>query len=84
MFHVEEFNKVCGVLNRIHQEKRTKWDLRMPVVQWDYMAMCKNLSVEMIPKLRGRIETIILEERNPQAVAPTIGTVREDQDEGIM
>jgi len=46
--------------------------------------MCKSLSVEMILKLRKRVETIILEERNPHVIAPTIGIVREDQDEEIM
>ncbi len=38
----------------------------------------------MIPKLRTRAETIVLKERNPHAIAPTVGTLCEDQDEGIM
>lgn len=83
-FHVEAFNKVCRVLNIVHQVRRTNWDLRVLAVHWTCRAMCKNLSAEMIPKLRSRIETIFLEERNPHAIAPTVGTVREDQDKGIM
>lgn len=46
--------------------------------------MCKNLSVEMISKLKSTFETIILEKRNHHAIAPTVGTVRENQNEGIM
>jgi len=38
----------------------------------------------MIPKLKSRVETIILEEMNPHTITLTVGTVREDPDEGIM
>ena len=79
MFHVEAFMKVCGILNRVHQERQTDWDLRVPAGRWAYRAMCKNLSTKMILKLRSRVETIILEEKNP-----TVGIVHEDRDEGIM
>ena len=40
----------------------------------------------MIPKVRNEVETDICEgntKRNPQIIAPTVMTVREDQDEGI-
>jgi len=78
MFHMKAFNKVCGVLSKVHQAGQTDWDLHVPAIRWAYRAMCKNLSVKMIPKLRSRVKTIILEERNPHAIAPTVGTVRED------
>lgn len=38
----------------------------------------------MIPKLKSRVETIILEERNRHAIALTTGIVHKDPDEGIM
>jgi len=44
------------------------------------MAMCKNLSMEIIPKMMGRVEAIDLGGRNPHIV----GTICRDQDEGIM
>lgn len=81
---MEALNKACRFLNRVHQASQTDWDLCMPVVRWAYKAMCKNLSMEMILKLRNRVETKILEERNPHAIAPIVGTVHEYQDEGIM
>jgi len=84
MFHVEAFKKVCRVLNKVHQVRRTDWDLCVPVVRWASRAMCKNPSTEMISKLKSRIETIILEKRNPHKIAVTVGTVHEDSDEGIM
>lgn len=81
---MEAFNKVCKVLNRVHRARPTDWDLRMPAVRWAYRSMCKNLSAEMILKSRSRVETIILEERDPRAIAPIVGIVREDMDGGIM
>jgi len=44
----------------------------------------KNLSMEMILKLKNRVKTIILEERNPHAIALIGGIVREDLDKGTM
>lgn len=38
----------------------------------------------MIPKMWNRVETIISEERNPHVIAPIVGTICEDQDEGII
>ena len=40
--------------------------------------MCKNVSTETILKLRSRVETIVLEKRNPHAIAPIVGTIRKD------
>jgi len=75
---MEAFNKVCGVLNRVHQVRQTDWDLRVPAIQWAYRDMCKNLSAEMIPKLRSKVDSIVLKERNPHTIAPIVWIVRED------
>lgn len=63
--------------------RRADWVLGVPIIRWAYRAMCKKLSMEMISKLRSKVGTIILEERNPHAIAPTVGIVHKDQDEGI-
>ena len=44
----------------------------------------KNMSTKMIPKRKSRVETIILEERNPLAINAIVGKACEDKDEGIM
>ena len=83
IFHDRAFKKLCGIMNRVHQAKRTYWDLRIPVVRWAYRAISKNYSAEVIPTLKRRDETIRAD-NNPPKIAPTVGTIREDPGKGIM
>jgi len=46
--------------------------------------MYKNLTTKMISKPTSRVKTIMLEERNPYATTPIVGTVQEEPDKGIM
>ena len=48
--------------------------------------MCKTLSVETIPKVWNRVETVISKEnteRNPHVMAPALVMMRDDQDKEI-
>lgn len=53
----------------------------MPTVQLDYRTMCKNLSVEMIPKVWNGVEPDVFEgntTKNPHEIAPAVMAVHED------
>lgn len=54
------------------------------MVRWASKAMYQNPSAETTSKLKSIAETIVLEGRNPHAIASIVGTVHEDSDEEIM
>lgn len=83
IFHDGAFKKLCGIMNRVHQVRRTDWDLRVLAVRWAYRAISKNQSAEMTPKLTRRDETKRAE-KNPHSIAPLVGTGRKDLGKGIM
>ena len=86
VIHREAFDRVCEVLNKVHQARRTDWDLHILAVRWAYKTMCKTPTAEMIPEGRNRVEAVIYEEnakRSPPVSAPVVVTLREDQDEEI-
>lgn len=39
IIHEEAFDKVFEVLNTVHHERRTDWDVRVPAVLWAYKKM---------------------------------------------
>jgi len=43
--HTEAARKLCGVLKKVYGTNQTNWDLRVPMVLWDYRNMCKKLTV---------------------------------------
>lgn len=69
-------------MNRVHQARRTDWDLRVPMVQWAYRAISKTWSAEMTPTLTRRDETRRAEKK-PHTTAPAVGTGCEDLGKGI-
>jgi len=72
-----------GIMNRVHQVRRTDWDLRIPAVRWAYRAIRKNRSMEVTPTLTKRDETIRVE-KNPHKKDLTAGIVCKDLGKGIM
>lgn len=82
----EAFSKVCDVLNKVHQVKRTNWDLRVPMVRWAYRTLCKTLTTREVPKLQYEVGTKIFEEDtkpNLHVTSPIDQMVREAQNEEI-
>ena len=66
---------------RFTKQKKIEWDLRVSVVQWPYRTICKNLSAEMIPKVKNRVEPNNSEgntKRNLHIITPIVMTARED------
>lgn len=51
IFHDKAFKKLGGIMNRVHQVRRTDWDLHIPAVQWAYREISKNRCMEMTPTL---------------------------------
>lgn len=68
----ESFNKVHKALNKVHNVKRTDWDLRVPKVLWAYRTACKNLIAQAPPRLKYEaitVSPIVLGEIRPCMIA---------------
>ncbi len=59
VIHVESFNEVFEALNKVYDEKRTDWDLRVLVVLWAYRTMCKKLVEQKPPRLEYGVNAVI-------------------------
>ena len=59
IIHMEAFEKVCDILNTVHHVKCIDWDLRVPVVLWDYRTTCKKLTGQTPFPLVYGVETVM-------------------------
>lgn len=77
VIHREAFDKMCDMLNKVHQVRRIQWDLRIQAVRWAYGTICKTLTMKTIPSRRNEVRTVISQENvkmNPHVIAP-IGVI---------
>lgn len=82
----EAFNKMCEVLNKVHQVRCTDCDPHVLVVQWSYRTICKSMTLKKIPRKWNEVRTIISKghlKMNPHVIEPTGVTVCKAQDEEI-
>lgn len=57
---IEDFNKILeNMMMKIFNSQRNDWDVRVPVVLWDYRTTCKKLIGKMSFRLVYKVEHIM-------------------------
>lgn len=85
--HAKAFNKVRKALNKVHNAKHTDWDLCLLAILWAYRTMCKNLTMQALPRLEYKANVaspIVHEKLRPCMIAPVDTMVRETLEEKIQ
>lgn len=64
--HAEAFNKVCKVLNKVHNVQQSNSDLCVLAVLCAYGTTCKKLMTQMPPRLKYGANVVIpIEQKMP-------------------